>query len=536
VSKKKVHKLSIFLLKENIVSAEFALKDASNLKRIDISIDKKHLPLYYKENYPSQPSWVKFFNGYAGTLLDKLKNQGTAAVFFVESKNRLFAITFDYGRSLIKNDCFEENFGFRVVLNSVNPNEIRSADAQTLDAIPVHRRTQASTATSMREMGIDADQDLLYAVTGKPKNNMFGAQITGKDALRISAAVDIDTLPQLLEKLFTAFVSEEYKNYFWWVDNLSEIRDPALLSELDIALGEKISSADYSRTWLAIPDVIDWEDFGGFKYQRAKREKPNEDINWDGYLKFVGSDNDLTAETFKKHHVLHMSKSSEREIRSWTVYQCIYCELEIESQSYVLSNGKWYRIKNDFVSELNEKIGGIPLTASLSLPEYRDENEEMYNKRVGSENPTLACMDRKQIFHGGARSQIEFCDLYTPDKRLIHVKRYGGSSVLSHLFAQGVVSVELLLSDIEFRKKANKKLPKAHQLPETKPDPSDYEIVYAIISKDLMDLRNLPLFSRITLKNSYQRLSLMGVRASVFIVPIAADAEIHFSDKEDSAT
>jgi uncharacterized protein (TIGR04141 family) len=530
MSKEKAHKLSVYLLKEDIVDGASVLKDNRGLNCINISLGEKSAPLYYKENHPSSPSWVSFFKPDEESELGKLKNKGTAAVLFVESKNRLFALTFGYGRLLLESGCLEENFGFRVVLNTVDPEEIRCADAQTSDAIPVLRRTQASTKTSMREMGINADQDLLYAVTGKPKNSALGTQITGKDALRISVAVSVGTLPKLLGILLDAFSAEDYKNDFWWVDNLSEIRDPTLRSKLDVSLERKISERDLSRTWLAIPEVIDWEDFGGFKYHHAKRGKLNEDINWQDYLGFVGSGKSVTADMFHKHHILHIGESSGQALHSWPVYQCIYCEIEIDKQSYVLSNGKWYRIKDDFVANLNESIRLIPQATSLLLPEYKDANEEAYNKRVSSENSTIALMDRGNVRHGGGRSQIEFCDLYTLDKRLIHVKRYGGSSVLSHLFSQGLASADLLLMDGEFREKVNEKLPQTHQLPETKPNSSDYEVIYAIISKDLKELKDLPLFSKITLKNSYRSLSSMGFRASFFVISIVVNAENYFPD------
>ena len=62
-------------------------------------------------------------------------------------------------------------------------------------------------------------------------------------------------------------------------------------------------------------------------------------------------------------------------------------------------------------------------------------------------------------------SSKEFCDLYTVDKDICHVKKYGQSGVLSHLFAQGVVSGELFRSDIKFRQKVNQKLPAPYPRP-----------------------------------------------------------------------
>ena len=86
--------------------------------------------------------------------------------------------------------------------------------------------------------------------------------------------------------------------------------------------------------------------------------------------------------------------------------------------------------------------------------------------------------------HGGGRGKIEFCDLYAKNRKIIHVKKYGGSSVLSHLFSQGIVSGELFIADGEFRKKVNEKLPADRKIsnPEINPVPSDFEIVFAVIS------------------------------------------------------
>lgn len=42
---------------------------------------------------------------------------------------------------------------------------------------------------------------------------------------------------------------------------------------------------------------------------------------------------------------------------------------------------------------------------------------------------------------------------------MLHVKKYTGSSALSHLFAQGAVAATSFLSDEQFRAGANKIIP-----------------------------------------------------------------------------
>ena len=105
---------------------------------------------------------------------------------------------------------------------------------------------------------------------------------------------------------------------------------------------------------------------------------------------------------------------------------------------FLLSAGKWYAVAKDFVSEINEAVRAL-VTGSMTLPEYDDDTETTYNKRVAMADARFAHMDRKNIRYGGGPSAIEFCDLFRDDRKLVHVKRYGGSAPLSHHFSQGEV-------------------------------------------------------------------------------------------------
>src|SRR2546425_6910223 len=65
------------------------------------------------------------------------------------------------------------------------------------------------------------------------------------------------------------------------------------------------------------------------------------------------------------------------------------------------------------------------------------------------------------LFRSGY-SRVEFCDLYTDSQDIIHIKRYGGSSVLSHLFARSeehtskLQSLAYLVCRLLLEKKKNK--------------------------------------------------------------------------------
>lgn len=524
--KKKTHGLTVLLLKEDAQTPGVALKDATSLTKIQVPVGAQSASFFHKKTV-NPPSWVKLFKPALGSQLDDLFNSGSAAVLFVSAAERTFAITFGYGRTLLNNDCYEENFGLYVVLNSVDPEKIRSVDAQSLDAVPVQVRSQASVATGIADFGLDIEQDLIYAATGKPKDVTLGKQITGKDAVKVTLQIALDDLPELLVKLMMQYSAESYKENFAWVDHLAEVRDVVLLEQLNQRLTDKISSNELDRSWLSVPEIIEWVDIEGFKYQKLKTGTLHSDIDWVSYIASLGDDTPCNVETFKKQQVLCIRQSSGQVAYAWPLYRCIYCELEFDGATYALTNGKWFRVDVGFLSALNAAVNDIPI-CTISLPNYVDADEGAYNERVYMTDAAyFALMDKKTVTYGGGKSKIEFCDLYTSAKHLIHVKRYGGSSVLSHLFAQGLVSARLLLSDGQFRDKVNDKLPLGHKIEaaDVKPIPSSYEVVYAIVSNNPAKFE-LPLFSKINLRNCYKQLQMFGMKVSLAVIHAPSVEEV----------
>ena len=106
--------------------------------------------------------------------------------------------------------------------------------------------------------------------------------------------------------------------------------------------------------------------------------------------------------------------------------------------------------------------------------------------------------------------------MISKNKKIIHVKRYGGSSVLSHLFFQGIVSGELFLADPDFRRKVKDKLPDSFKsvFPNEKPNAGDYEVIFGIISSVEKDLE-LPFFSKVSLRSAKRRLETYGYKVSL---------------------
>lgn len=127
-------------------------------------------------------------------------------------------------------------------------------------------------------------------------------------------------------------------------------------------------------------------------------------------------------------------------------------------------------------------------------------------------NPsTELLLDKKTVYYGGRSSQVELCDILCKDGTFIHVKHYQGSSTLSHLFNQGLVSARLIKSDPSFRKCAQGVIDKIEPNCFTLERDSVKRVVYAIISKFDTARPEIPFFSKVALDAVCSQLAAMDI-------------------------
>ena len=512
---KRTQNLTIYLIKEEYRTPDSIIKTETGIDKSIIEFEGNQIGLLFvKKSHPKTPRWAQLFEDCIE--VEKLGTiKTTSAVLVTEDDNRLFAITFGQGRYLMVTDCWEERFGIRVTLNCIDENKVRSIDKKTFDAISKQSKEQASREVPPSDFGLDVEQDLLRAVTGKPKTGLYGNRMSGMDSLHVAVKADIGDIPQLTSRYYTKYNDHTYKKTFPWVDQIAEVKSKGLLSILDDILVQTIREGNTSRIWLAVPEIIYWEEVAGFKYTLGPRAPEHHDIHLDQFLDSLSKPDQIEVATFKKKHVHCISVEGFLR-HKWQIYKCMYGEIIHNGGTYLLSGGNWYRIANDFVQIVNESYKLIP-GYDIALPEYNHNSETEYNKIVAEADSTyFALMDRKNIQHGGGYSKIEFCDLYTINKDMIHVKRYGSSSVLSHLFAQGVISAELFQTDRSFREKVNEKLPDEYLIEEisNRPTQGEYRVVFAIIS-DIEGDMEIPFFSKLNLRNAVRRIEGFGYNVAL---------------------
>ena len=482
--------------------------------------------LYVKTPEEKQPSWTSFINTGITTDLD-LSNKSNSAVLLIEASDRVVAYTFGYGRFMLNQECFLPDFGIKTALNTLRYDSLKSVDIFTVDRSAVQKRTQVVRSSSVDAFGIDVSKDILRAVTGDPKEDIPFQSISGGDYVySFSAYIEFDDLIQTSQSLISYYTQESYKAQFSWVDNIRRLKnDSTKKNELDEILRCAIDAKDTEKLAITAPEVISWDNISGFSFTRSKHTIYPTLIIED-YLNSL--ENDSITLSALKSHKLFIYDLDSREIH-YSLYKSLYFEFVDDSKTFILFSGDWFEIDNDFVIELDRALAAIPIS-TLEFPtvhNWTDESKEKiesegdYNERAAILK-SYHLLDKKLIRSRNTTSAIELCDLMTDDKQLIHVKhKKGGSSGLSHLFAQGYVAAEVILSDKEFRKKARAKLRSIHSdlgslIPLDGIKSSDYEVVYLILGDDNLTVKPaLPFFSKINLVKAFENLTQKGFKVTI---------------------
>ena len=509
MSKNKIatNRINLYLLKNSIATKDnninVYLKD--NVEQYEL---KENMILVYDESNSKTPEWVsKFFNNQIpqNIVFNNSSSKALVVITIVDDTEIYnFAITFGFGRYLLKTNVWEEDFGLRTTLNLASENKIRKVNTKKLTDIPRNTSNQISIASEILNFNIDEEQELVESITAMSSDRKFGKTISGKESLSFSTKTNIDNIHNFLMEIITHYKSDKYKENFEWIDNIKPIKDKSKIKNLDNQLINEINDKNFDKLWLSVPDIIEWDEISYFKYNNNSEEL--DDIHIETYLDFLNTDKFSTSDF--NNIVQTYSEQKGFFTNKWKVYNCIYCELKYKDDLFLLSNGKWFLINKDFNQKINDFYTKLTIDTNI-LPKFseKDKPEFFYNKRV-SEELGYKLFDSHNVTHGGGRSKIEFCDLFN-NNEIIHVKRYTGSSTLSHLFNQGVVSAELILSDKSYRDKVDEISNVFSDAKEI--IPNDYKVSYAILSHSPSDL-DLPFFSKITLKNSLQRLKNYGFR------------------------
>lgn len=119
------NKLSIFLIKNEITDIKDVFKDFDNIKEFN-KYDENSVA-YYLPSYIHEPAWMKGFfreNG-KGLIQQSSARLVLMKKLKIGKEERFFALTFGYSKYMFQDDVLEEQFGLKIILNSIENDQIR---------------------------------------------------------------------------------------------------------------------------------------------------------------------------------------------------------------------------------------------------------------------------------------------------------------------------------------------------------------------------------------------------------------------------
>lgn len=399
------------------------------------------------------PKWSSFL-GLSDPEKENLSNASALGLLFVPAAGRWFAISFGLGHVKLNPDAFEQDFGLRVVLNTVDPDKLRSADIRTPDDNTTSRRTQTARRSDQTAFSIDIERDIVRGLAGEPKDVTFATRVAGSDGLTLTKAMKVADLPQVCAAAFAASSKIDYQTNFAWVDQIKHVRDKATIKRLDAKLVDALTGALAGSIpdtlSLAYPVIYDPEKARHIRHKGFGSLNIHSDLDISGYVADM-VEKGLTAiapENLDGHKVRECNAEGRDDGDSWRVKQCLVFETDLDGEKYVLSADRWYLIAADLAKAVTDFFDAAIKATTFPMPAALvDENEETYNKRIAAAGHNMLCLDRKLVTPTNASSKIEVCDFLGDAGALIHVKDQTSSSRLSHLFNQGTVSARVLKMD-----------------------------------------------------------------------------------------
>jgi uncharacterized protein (TIGR04141 family) len=502
--------------------------------------------------HPRAPEWATFLSeGFPGLTVGLTGGPSALLIVRAAAPDRrrqdvMFAFTFGaVGRFVLRSDGYERGYGLRTALNLIYPRgsaeaaRLRAIDSKRRGQMTVRSRFQSSELADLEVFDINYLRDLVGKAHGIPSDTaVWGRRVGGGDSLTLDRELQFDELGQLCRDIEVAHSRDDYTDRFSWIDSMQQVTDPVLLQRLEEAVISDLQALRVDKLDLAPPEIIDWDRVVAFRYHYDRPHGPararvtHPDLRIGDYLSGLpGGPSDLSDARQLRSRSLFAVDQDGNDQHRWSVWKCLVGEVTDGVDTFILDEGDFFRVSDSYIADLDEAIRAIP-RSSVSLPTSSPTLvEEAYNRQAADASGQLLLLDRQTVRITARTTPIEICDLLSSTRQLIHVKRHLGSSDLSHLFAQGFVSAELMQSSQEFRRVVRSKIAELASgrsefgfIEEGTFQPSEFEVAYAIIERwrGRSMTEALPFFSKINLREVATNLRARGFR--VTLTPIEAIA------------
>ena len=350
----KSRKLSVRLLKENLSFQDSYKDDFNNLQPIS---QDQTFGVYLISGTKNAPWWKDYLG-----IQNELLNTTNSAILTVNTSGRIFVYTFGFAHNKLRSECFEENFGFLVTLNSLDGQKLKSIDAYSPASNTKQKRVVSSILSNIYEYDFNDNEDLIQRISGVIKEEFkeLFTNPTGTDSLSINSKSTKEELKNISDKLLERFLSKDYLND----PNLKNINKISKATQTNVTqvnsiLLDKLNHRDYSDIYMADLEILDPSDFYAYKF--------GDNIFYDLCIENLNLDQDLSIEKLNSMRISVLRDMDDHNPIQWNLYKC----LVFDHENFFLSKGTVYEIGRDFLTVVNNFL--VDFKANNYLPNANEE-------------------------------------------------------------------------------------------------------------------------------------------------------------------
>ncbi len=484
--------------------------------------------IHVERNKTKAPSWASFLRPYVQEgSLDEVRNATNSFVILIKvpfnNRSRFFAITGGHGSHAINKDLVQSNFGLITTLNSIDPEEIKYFDINSIDTRAKQKRITSKIASSVFDFDLDFEHDVVRSVSGSSRDGVAGTNISGSDSLSASAKLTFRQLGERCAYFLEKYSARDYKTHFGFINNIVPERNKrsvSLLNELLAkALSDRVRDEELS---VAYPYRFDDDRYVRFKIAGLGHMVDHSIIDLETVYAFLDGASQLNEEGLRQGVRVTGSEEGSDPSMVRTVAQPLFnfmvYETDYRSDHYVLSQRQWYRVAPEYMARIDDTLSDFvkeeqgllrPWSPPVPRVEYLAGNYTNSDEYVVLSANTQA----------GVPSRLKqgYGDLFhIPTKRLFFVKPLYRSANHSVLFSRGIAAKKKKKTSSEYR---NWLAGEVHRKTGEALSDNDFKetrVVYGLSTSHSDDLlKNLPLMAKANRLKHAKHVSKLGFEVEV---------------------
>lgn len=456
--------------------ADKVREDPETFEVLDVAVGPAEGVLAWGISRNDDIEWLSTIRSLTGHRLE-FTNVTASAALIIRLDGDVFALAFGHGWQYLSKHKIDREFGLHTAVRLLNPDDIKKITRWALSAKARVDHNMVPAGQGLWAFGLREHAEIIRQLEGAAKldcgldltyvrlrghHRDFRLGIECKDGIRLPLAAEAHSLIEDLRKLRRALRDvpvDARLEALQWVRRVP--KSDELCATLDSAVGDLLMG----------PERTDGE--VGIAYPARYYEGPDVQ-RYVGKVGAVAIDTDeLTIEdlrqglrgrspdefltTLRTSRIRGRDDSGADLGEDVSALNWMAAEIVDPQQRYVLLDGDWYELRDRYVDHVSKVVtAAFANEPSWKLPAWREAPvddrgrivEGEYNKHVAQTDNTFLCLDKKLLRTKSHPHGFEVCDLLGPNNELIHVKKFSsktGSSVLSHLFAQGLVAIESLI-------------------------------------------------------------------------------------------